>query len=109
MKNTYASETPVTDGERVYAYFGNLGLFCYDFAGEPVWSRTLGSFKTADGMGTAARRSCTARMSSCLTTTRMIRSSSRWIARPARVARRARQKAAGPRLTCGEIRCGPSS
>ncbi len=24
LKNTYASETPVTDGERVYAYFGNL-------------------------------------------------------------------------------------
>ena len=25
LKNTYASETPVTDGERVFAYFGNLG------------------------------------------------------------------------------------
>src|SRR5437870_569514 len=31
--NTYASETPVTDGERVYAYFGMTGVFCYDFAG----------------------------------------------------------------------------
>ena len=27
-KNTYASETPATDGERVYALFGNIGLFC---------------------------------------------------------------------------------
>ena len=27
MKNTYASETAVTDGERVYAYFANLGVF----------------------------------------------------------------------------------
>ena len=28
-KNTYASETPVTDGERVYVSFGgNVGLFC---------------------------------------------------------------------------------
>src|SRR5580704_18197642 len=27
LKNTFASETPVTDGERVYAYFGNVGLF----------------------------------------------------------------------------------
>jgi PQQ-like domain len=26
LKNSFASETPVTDGERVYAYFGNLGL-----------------------------------------------------------------------------------
>jgi outer membrane protein assembly factor BamB len=54
LKNTYASETPVTDGERVYAYFGNLGVFCYDLDGEPVWSRTLGSYKTADGMGTGS-------------------------------------------------------
>src|SRR6266568_3265447 len=29
IKNSYASETPVTDGERLYAYFGNQGLFCY--------------------------------------------------------------------------------
>ena len=28
IKNTYASETPVTDGKRVYAYFGNVGLYC---------------------------------------------------------------------------------
>jgi outer membrane protein assembly factor BamB len=52
LKNTYASETPVTDGERVYAYFGNLGVFCYTIEGEPLWSRTLGAYKTADGMGT---------------------------------------------------------
>jgi len=36
-KNTYASETPATDGERVYAYFGNVGLFCYTVDGDPVW------------------------------------------------------------------------
>ena len=65
MKNTYASETPVTDGQRVYAYFGNLGLFCYDFAGEPLWSRTLGSFKTADGMGTGSSPILHGEMSSC--------------------------------------------
>ena len=27
-KNTFASETPATDGERLYVYFGNVGLFC---------------------------------------------------------------------------------
>ncbi|MES1213587.1 MAG: PQQ-binding-like beta-propeller repeat protein [Singulisphaera sp.] len=54
LKNTYASETPVTDGERVYAYFGNLGIFCFDVDGAPQWSRTLGSFHTADGMGTGS-------------------------------------------------------
>src|SRR6185295_19195540 len=26
--NTYASETPITDGERVYAYFGMHGIYC---------------------------------------------------------------------------------
>lgn len=54
LKNTYASETPVTDGERVYAYFGNVGLFCLDLAGKEVWSKKLGPFKTRYGWGTAA-------------------------------------------------------
>ena len=39
-KNTYASETPVSDGERLYASFGgNVGLFCYTFDGELLWQR----------------------------------------------------------------------
>jgi len=54
LKNTYASETPVTDGERVYAYFGNLGLFVFDTDGKPAWSQTWGPFRTRYGWGTAA-------------------------------------------------------
>lgn len=54
LKNTYASETPVTDGERVYAYFGNLGLFVFDMAGKTVWSEHWGPFRTRYGWGTAA-------------------------------------------------------
>lgn len=54
LKNSYASETPVTDGENLYACFGNLGLFCLDLAGNEVWSRKLNSFKTRNGWGTAA-------------------------------------------------------
>lgn len=54
LKNTYASETPVTDGERVYAYFGNLGLFCLDMKGKEIWSQTWGHFNTRYGWGTAA-------------------------------------------------------
>ena len=39
-KNTYASETPATDGERLYASFGgNVGLFCYSLDGTPLWSK----------------------------------------------------------------------
>ena len=54
IKNTYASETPVTDGERVYAYFGNIGLFCYDRDGKELWSRKWPAVKTRMGWGTAA-------------------------------------------------------
>ena len=54
LKNSLASETPVTDGERVYAYFGNVGLFCYDFDGNLLWKRSLGDFNTRMGWGTAA-------------------------------------------------------
>ena len=38
LKNTFASETPVTDGTRVYAAFGNVGIFAFDFSGKPLWS-----------------------------------------------------------------------
>ena len=54
LKNSMASETPVTDGERVYAYFGCLGLFCYDFSGTLLWSRSWGDFATRMNWGTAA-------------------------------------------------------
>ena len=40
-KNTYASETPATDGERLYASFGgNVGVFCYTLDGTPLWTHT---------------------------------------------------------------------
>jgi outer membrane protein assembly factor BamB len=54
VKNTYASETPVTDGERVYAYFGNVGLFCLDMKGNELWSRKWAPVKTRNGWGSAA-------------------------------------------------------
>jgi outer membrane protein assembly factor BamB len=52
--NTYASETPVTDGERVYASFGMSGVYCYDFHGELVWKKDLGSYSMSFGHGTGA-------------------------------------------------------
>jgi outer membrane protein assembly factor BamB len=54
IKNSYASETPVTDGERLYAYFGNQGLYCYDLEGRELWTRKLGTYKMRLGWGTAA-------------------------------------------------------
>ena len=41
QKSTFASETPVTDGERVYVYMADIGLFAIDFDGEIVWSVPL--------------------------------------------------------------------
>jgi outer membrane protein assembly factor BamB len=34
-----AGATPVTDGERVYVYFGSYGLLCYDLSGNLKWER----------------------------------------------------------------------
>jgi outer membrane protein assembly factor BamB len=52
--NTYATETPATDGERVYAYFGMHGLFCYDLDGHLLWKKDLGAYATQMGQGTAS-------------------------------------------------------
>jgi hypothetical protein len=54
LKNSFASETPATDGERVYAYFGSAGLFCFDLNGKPEWSQKWGPYETIYGWGTAA-------------------------------------------------------
>jgi outer membrane protein assembly factor BamB len=54
LKNSYASETPVSDGERVYAYFGNVGLFVFDLHGRPVWSKRFDTVAMRNGWGTAA-------------------------------------------------------
>ncbi len=40
-KNSFVSETPVTDGERVYVYVANLGLYAYDLDGKEVWKTPL--------------------------------------------------------------------
>jgi outer membrane protein assembly factor BamB len=54
QKNSYAAETPVTDGERVYVYFGNVGLFAFDMTGKPLWSRPFQPVATRTGFGSAA-------------------------------------------------------
>lgn len=52
--NSYASETPVTDGKRLYAYFGMTGLYCYDMNGKQLWQKDMGAFTTQKGWGTGA-------------------------------------------------------
>jgi outer membrane protein assembly factor BamB len=52
--NTYATETPATDGERLIAHFGMTGLYCYDLAGNLLWSRDLDAYPTQFGWGTGS-------------------------------------------------------
>ena len=40
--NPHCSASPVTDGERVIAYFGSAGVCCYDLQGRELWHRDLG-------------------------------------------------------------------
>lgn len=41
-KATHANTTVTTDGQRLVAFFGSEGLYCYDLDGELLWSRDLG-------------------------------------------------------------------
>jgi outer membrane protein assembly factor BamB len=52
--NGYASASCATDGQRVYAFFGNPGLFCYDVKGKFLWKHNFGVFTSQRGWGTAA-------------------------------------------------------
>ncbi|MDX1953587.1 MAG: PQQ-binding-like beta-propeller repeat protein [Verrucomicrobiota bacterium] len=40
--NPQCSASPVTDGERVVAWFGSAGVFCYSMDGKELWKRDLG-------------------------------------------------------------------
>ena len=54
IKSSYASETPVTDGEYLYVLFGGVGVYCLDFDGNEVWKREIKPRKTRNGWGYAA-------------------------------------------------------
>jgi outer membrane protein assembly factor BamB len=52
-KNTYATATPVTDGERVVAFLGSCGLVCWDLDGRPLWQSGEFQVKTMHGPGSS--------------------------------------------------------
>jgi outer membrane protein assembly factor BamB len=53
-KNSFASETPVTDGTLVYIYATNLGLWAYDMKGRLVWKTPLENYPVYGDFGTGA-------------------------------------------------------
>jgi outer membrane protein assembly factor BamB len=51
-KNSFTSETPVTDGKLVYVYATNLGLYAYDMKGKQVWKTPLEAYPIYGDFGT---------------------------------------------------------
>lgn len=49
--NTFASASPCTDGQHVYAHFGSRGLFCYTMDGTLKWKRDFGQMDTRNSFG----------------------------------------------------------
>ena len=54
VKNSFASETPTTDGKHVYAVFGGVGVFCLNMKGDLIWTKPIAPTKTRYGWGFAA-------------------------------------------------------
>jgi len=50
-----AASTPVTDGERVYAFFGTAELAAVDFSGKQIWVNWFGPPHSAYGLCTSLR------------------------------------------------------
>ena len=50
----YASHTPASDGQRVYAFFGKTGVIAFDLTGEKLWQTSVGTGSGTRGWGTAA-------------------------------------------------------
>lgn len=51
---SFAASSALTDGQRVYAFFGSRGLYCYDLAGKLLWEKDLGDQQTRNGFGEGA-------------------------------------------------------
>ena len=49
-ENSFATPTPVVDAERVYAYFGTIGLACADLRGKLLWTCTDLPYETVYGV-----------------------------------------------------------
>ena len=48
---SWASNSPVTDGENIYAFFGSRGLYCLDMKGNVKWSRNFGQMEIVASFG----------------------------------------------------------
>jgi outer membrane protein assembly factor BamB len=53
-ENGYASHTPASDGEHLYAFFGLDGVRAFDLNGKELWRQPVGEGTDPNGWGTAA-------------------------------------------------------
>jgi len=50
----YASHSPVSDGERVYVFFGKTGAFAFDMDGNQLWQTSVGTESDPRDWGSAS-------------------------------------------------------
>lgn len=48
---SWASNSPLTDGENIFAYFGSRGLYCLDMKGNVIWDRNFGQLNKRMNFG----------------------------------------------------------
>jgi outer membrane protein assembly factor BamB len=53
-ENGYASHTPASDGERIYAFFGLSGVVAFDMDGKELWRESVGGGTDPNRWGSAS-------------------------------------------------------
>jgi outer membrane protein assembly factor BamB len=51
VTGSQVSNSPVTDGQLLYAFFGSRGLYCLDLKGKILWQKDLGKMHTLHAHG----------------------------------------------------------
>ena len=51
--NPHGSSTPASDGKSIVVWHASAGLYCYDMAGNQLWSRDLGEYRHMWGYGSS--------------------------------------------------------
>jgi outer membrane protein assembly factor BamB len=51
QSSSFASASPVTDGQTLYVSFGSRGIHTYDLNGKPGWKRDFGQMQTSNSFG----------------------------------------------------------
>ena len=48
---SFVSNSPVTDGQHLFAYFGSRGLYCLNMEGKLIWKKDFGQMTTRNAFG----------------------------------------------------------